>query len=63
MAKDVTRPDEPDLELDPRPTAELDQMRSPDLPEQRNSMIGWALLFAALVIAAVVVVFGFRLVG
>ena len=59
MAEERTRTEEPDLELDPRPTAEIDQMRSPDLPEQRNSRLAFLVLFAAIVIAALVIFFGF----
>jgi hypothetical protein len=59
MADELTRPEEPDLELDPRPTAEIDAMRSPDLPEQRNSRLAWLVLAVAVVAAGLVVVFGF----
>ena len=59
MAEERTRPEEPDLELDPRPTAEIDKMRSPDLPEQRNSRLGWLVLAVALLIAVAVIVIGY----
>jgi len=51
---------DPDFETDPRPTAEIDRTRHPDLPEQRNSRLAWVLLAIAVLVAVVVMALGYR---